>query len=242
MRYYLLLLLFSLFLTVRYSFAQENVSSETQGGLSVGTFMLGAVADVSFPFGEEFKAYSGTGFSGHILAGYSVLNNLLLTLKVGYIKFGEQDIDLGGFAKISQDGYSATATNSQVPLLFGAYFTPGLDPTCLGGSGNCFSGNLFSPYVGLQAGLFFKTYTFNSTYPYGEYGDSFQQVPDTHEENENSTIFGLVPTVGTFYSLSEDINLNVSAEYNYLFEEADVDAANISFLSINLGVLYKFKQ
>jgi len=182
MRYYLLLLFLSLFLTVRYPFAQENVSSDKQGGLSVGTFILGAVADVSFPFGEEFKAYSGTGFSGHILAGYSVLNSLLLTLKVGYIKFGEQDIELGGFAKISQDGYSSTATNSQIPLLFGAYFTPGFDPTCLGGSGNCFSGNLFSPYIGLQGGLFFKTYKYESTYPYGEYGDSFQQFSSSNEE------------------------------------------------------------
>jgi hypothetical protein len=163
----------------------------------------------------------------------------LLTLKIGYIKFGEQDIDLDGFAKISQGENSSTATNSQIPILFGIYFTPGLDPTCLGGSSNCFSGNLINPFIGLQVGLFFKKYIFRSSYFYELLGDSFQQLSD-FEETETSKIFGLVPTAGTFYSLSDKVRLNVSIEYNYLFEEADVDAANISFLSINFGAVYNF--
>ncbi|MCW8803255.1 MAG: hypothetical protein OQK57_02565 [Ignavibacteriaceae bacterium] len=233
-------LFFISFFIISITYSQDNSSSSGSRGSTVGTFMLGAVADVTFPFGEEFKAYSGTGYSGHIIAGYSVLNNLLLTLKIGYIKFGEQDVNFGGFAKIAQEEYSATATNSQVPVLIGIYFTPGLDPTCLGNPGSCFSGSLLNPYIGLQGGLFFKTYKLISSYVYGGLGDSYQQFSDSEEYTESSTIFGIVPTAGTFYSLSDKVRLSASIEYNYLFEEADVDAANISFLSINFGAVYNF--
>jgi hypothetical protein len=202
-----------------------------------GSLMLGVLADVSFPFGEDFKKYAGTGFSGHLFAGYSILNTLMITLKAGYIKFGEEEVDFG-LDKISQEEFSATQTNSQVPLLLGLFYTPGLDPTCLGAAGSCLSGGLISPFIGLQFGPFFKTYTYKSEYNYQYFG-KVSETAEVIESSESSTIFGLVPTIGTFYSLSENIRLVGSVEYNYLFEEADVDAANISFLSINLGAAYK---
>ena len=91
-----------------------------------GSFMVGLLADVSFPFGEAFKSYAGTGFSGHVFAGYSVLNTLLLTLKVGYIKFGEKENPLPGFAKAAQEDYTLTETNSQIPILFGGQYIFGI--------------------------------------------------------------------------------------------------------------------
>lgn len=201
-----------------------------------GSLMLGVLGDVSFPFGEDFKKYAGTGFSGHVFAGYSILNVLLLTVKAGYIKFGEEEIDFG-LEKVSQEEFSATQSNSQVPLLFGIFYTPGLDPGCLGAPGSCFSSALISPFVGIQCGPFFKTYTYKSEYNY--FLGKVSETAETFESSESSTIFGIVPTIGTFYSLSENVRLIGSVEYNYLFEEAAVDAANISFLSINLGAAYK---
>ncbi len=201
-----------------------------------GSLMLGLLADVSFPFGEDFKKYAGTGFSGHVIAGYSILNVLMVSLKVGYIKFGEKDVDFG-LTKISQEEFSATQTNSQVPLLVGLYYTPGFDPTCLGTPGSCFYGGLLNPFIGLQFGPFFKTYTYK--YEYNYILGKPSGIAETMETSESSTIFGIVPTAGTYYNISEKVRLIGFLEYNYLFEEADVDAANISFLSISLGASYK---
>jgi len=201
-----------------------------------GSFMIGLLADVSFPFGEDFKKYAGTGFSGHVFAGYSVLNTLLLTLKVGYIKFGEKETNLGGFAKITQEEYTITETNSQIPILLGGQYTFGIDPSCM----SCISGSLAQPYVGFQLGFFFKTYKQTFNFPDYFLG-KISQTTATSEETSTSTIFGIVPTVGTYYDISENIKLNFSLEYSYLFEEADVGASNISFLSINAGAAYSFK-
>jgi opacity protein-like surface antigen len=204
-----------------------------------GSFMIGLLADVSFPFGEEFKKYAGTGFSGHVFAGYSILNSLLLTFKVGYIKFGEKEVDLNMLNKITQEGYSFTQTNSQIPILIGGQYMLGLDPSCLG----CLTGSLIQPWIGCQFGIFFKNFSQVSNYPFEEINGtlkkSAQFTTDTFEES--STIFGIVPTIGTFYGISENVKLNISIEYSYLFEEADVGASNINFLSINAGAAYTFK-
>ena len=38
-----------------------------------GTILLGLLGDVTFPFGEDFKNYAGTGWSVHRFGGYSIL-------------------------------------------------------------------------------------------------------------------------------------------------------------------------
>jgi opacity protein-like surface antigen len=203
-----------------------------------GSFMIGLLADVSFPFGEDFKTYAGTGFSGHVFAGYSVLNTLLLTLKVGYIKFGEKETDLTQFFKIAQEDYTITQTNSQIPILFGGQYIFGIDPSCM----SCISGSLAQPYVGFQMGVFFKTYKQTENYPdYSGLG-KISQTTASIESTSSETIFGVVPTVGSYYDISENIKLNFNIEYSYLFEKAGDDgSSNISFLSINAGAAYSFK-
>lgn len=205
-----------------------------------GSFMIGLLADVSFPFGDAFKTYSGTGYSGHVFAGYSVLNTLLITLKVGYIKFGEKesDLNLGILPKVAQEGYTLTQTNSQIPILFGGQYIFGIDPSCM----SCISGSLAQPYVGFQMGVFFKTYKQTENYPdYSGLG-KISQTTASIESSSTETIFGIVPTVGSYYDISENIKLNFSIEYSYLFKEAgDKGSRNIDFLSINAGAAYVFK-
>lgn len=208
------------------------------GKLIPGSIMIGLLADVSFPFGEDFKKYAGTGWSGHIYAGYSFLNTLQFTLKIGYIKFGEQDVDL--FAKTTQEEYSLTETNSQIAVLLGVLYMLGLDPSCLG-LPNCVTGGLLLPYFGFQCGPYFKTWKSIMTLPVYEINKTLQktaQTSQTIEETESNTIFGIAPIVGAYYGITDKIRLNVGLEYSYLFEEADVGASNINFLSVFAGVAF----
>ena len=107
---------------------------------------------------------------------------------------------------------------------------------------SCISGSLAQPYVGLQMGFFFKTYTQTENYPdYSGLGKTSQTTASI-ESSSTETIFGVVPTVGTYYDISENIKLNFSIEYSYLFKEAgDAGSSNITFLSINAGAAYTFK-
>ncbi len=112
-----------------------------EGKLIPGSIMIGLLGDITFPFGEDFKKYAGTGWSGHVYGGYSFLNTLQFTLKVGYIKFGEQDVDFSQLAKTTQEEYTQTLTNSQIVILLGIIYTIGLDPSCLG-LPNCITGGV----------------------------------------------------------------------------------------------------
>jgi hypothetical protein len=208
-----------------------------EGKLIPGSIIIGLLGDVTFPFGEDFKKYAGTGWSGHVYAGYSFLNTLQFTLKVGYIKFGEQDVDFSQLAKTTQEEYTQTLTNSQIAILLGIIYTIGLDPSCLG-LPNCITGGSLLPYVGFQIGPFFKTWKSIVTLPFYEANKSLQksaQTSGTTEETESSTIFGIVPTIGAYYGITDKIRLNVGLEYSYLFEEADIGASNINFLSVFAG-------
>ena len=54
-----------------------------------GMILLGLLADVSFPLGDEntgFKHVAGTGFSGHVVGAYLVSTSFLIALRAGYIK------------------------------------------------------------------------------------------------------------------------------------------------------------
>jgi len=62
-----------------------------------------------------------------------------------------------------------------------------------------------------------------------------------NDEFEESTIFGITPSVGTYFKISEKIKLILSADYYYLFDKADEEisgSANINYLSINFGGAY----
>ncbi len=215
--------------------SELTVDQTTPDGSAMlpGSWMVGVLADVSFPFGDSFKNFAGTGFSGHLFVGYSVVKAFQVTLRAGYVKFGEKSQDFSFLGKIEQEGYTVNQNFSQVPILLGGYFTPELDPSCLGGPGSCFSGNLFHPYVGINFGMFIQNYKWEQNYSYGG-------MTETYEETESDTKFGIVPSVGSYYDVSPNIRLNLGLEWAYIFHEAEEGESNINYLSINFGGAYNF--
>ncbi len=204
-------------------------------GMIPGSFMVGLLGDVTFPFGEEFKTYAGTAWSVHGMGAY-VLNPIALSLKVGYISFGEVETDLSIFEKGAQYGEILTASNSQFVLAAALlYFLSGLSPSCITpGVGG------FNPYIGLAICLIFKNFVSVLTTPFGM--GKFSNVNQLEQKYEdNSTIFAITPSVGTFFQISKDINLILSLDYYYLFDKADEEiegSANINYLSITFGAAY----
>ena len=210
-----------------------------------GMIILGILADVSFPLGgdEDFGHVAGTGFSGHAMLGYVVANSWLITLRGGYVKFGEQTTDYNEF------GFSGTYTDNynQIPILLGVYYlfnTPGA----------------FKPYIGLSLGLIIQNYKFEDTFTYDYFGQTYT---GTGSADKSSSGFGLVPSLGCYYLLGS-VMLNLAVEYNVLFggleispddynydigglnkisnivqeEEDYTDSYTISYFSVLLGVSF----
>lgn len=201
-----------------------------------GTIMIGILGDVTFPFGEAFKNYAGTAWSVHGIGAY-VLNPIALALKVGYIRFGEVETDLNFLEKSTQYGETLKAYNTQTVLAATLlYFLSGLSTSCATGSG---VGN-FNPFIGVALCLIFKNYISSLTTNYGlaKVSNAMQLE---QEYKESSTIFAISPSLGTLFHLSKDISLMLSADYYYLFDEADVDAANINYLAITFGGAYSIR-
>jgi len=173
-----------------------------------GMIILGILADVSFPLGGEgdildpkFGHIAGTGFSGHAMVGYVVANGWLLTLRGGYVKFGEKT------QTYSEPGGTITFINnySQIPILLGAYYlfnTP----------------SAFKPYIGLALGVIIQNYTFDGTYTYDI---GAQTYTDTETADKSSTGFGMVPALGCYYLLGS-VMLNFAVEYNILFGDFEL--------------------
>ncbi|NNG27064.1 MAG: hypothetical protein HKM87_06030 [Ignavibacteriaceae bacterium] len=226
---------------------KEEVSSDNltvnlpadESKLIPGSFIVGLLGDVTFPFGEAFKNYAGTAWSIHGMGGY-VLDPIMVALKVGYIRFGEVETDFSSLAKSSQ--YEIfTAYNTQVVLALVALLTlSGLDPICP--TPSCLSPITlagFEPFISFGICLILKQYiqryalNMIATKTTGtlQNGDTFE---------DNSTIFAITPSIGTFYQVSDDIRLILSADYYYLFDEADIGAANINYLSLTFGAAYSF--
>jgi len=203
-----------------------------------GSLMIGLLGDVTFPFGEEFKNYAGTGWSVHAFGGY-ILNPFIFTLKAGYIKFGEVETDYGLLEKGSAINEGSIQTNNQFIISLGLqWLLAGLDPTCLA----AIASGAIQPYIAIALCLIFKTYTYQFIRQLG-----FNKVANTMQLNdefeESSTIFGITPSVGTYFNVSENIRLILSADYYYLFDKADEEiagSANISYLSLTFGGAYSF--
>jgi hypothetical protein len=168
-----------------------------------GMIILGILADVSFPLGGEgtdtepgFGHAAGTGFSGHIMFGYVVSNSWLLTLRGGYVKFGEKTHTY----EVLGENINFTDNYNQIPILLGVYYlfnTPGA----------------FKPYIGLALGLIIQNYKFEGTYNYDIGGTTYT---DTETADKTSSGFGLVPALGCYYMLGS-VMLNLAVEYNVLF-------------------------
>jgi outer membrane protein W len=161
-----------------------------------GLIMLGILADVSIPMGDEdgFKHIAGTGFSGHVVLSYLLSEQFMLALRAGYINYGTQT------EEGSESGYtySYEDTYTQIPILLGAYYMFGTK-------------GAFKPYLGLALGIFLQNYAVKWTEEYG------QGIPGYNlDESFSATSFGLVPAIG-FYYLLGSVVLQAAVEYNYLF-------------------------
>jgi hypothetical protein len=202
-----------------------------------GTIMLGLLGDVTFPFGEEFKNYAGTGWSIHAFGGYSILNSLVLALKAGYIRFGDVETDYGFLGKNSQITEGSIQYNTQVIIALMIQY--------LMGGGSCIgpiAGGVIKPFIALAICLIFKNYVYQLLNVQSIY--KIANTVQTDEKFEDSsTIFGISPSVGTYFNVSENVSLILSADYYYLFDEADEEidgSANINYLSLTFGAAYSF--
>jgi hypothetical protein len=219
-----------------------------------GMIILGILADASFPLGGEgtdtdpkFGHIAGTGFSGHIVLGYIVAKSWLLTLRGGYIKFGEKT----GSEDFGFANWNYTDNFSQIPILIGAYYlfnTP----------------SAFKPYIGLALGIMIQNYKYEGTGTY----EIFPGQTETFSESadKSSTGFGLVPSLGTYYLLGS-VMIQLAVEYNILFgaleltgddyaeeesgfykinniaqEEEYSESYDISYFSVLLGVSFPLGQ
>lgn len=203
-----------------------------------GTIMLGLLGDVTFPFGEDFKNYAGNGWSIHGFGGYSILNSLILGARIGYIKFGEVETDFSSLDKVSQITEGLLQTNSQVIFALMVQY--------LMGGGSCIgplAGGALNPFIGLSLCLILKSFTaqYLGLAGFSKIGNISQS---NNEFEENSTIFGISPAVGTYFNVSENFSLVLSADYYYLFDKADEEisgSANINYLSLTFGGAYSIR-
>jgi len=203
-----------------------------------GTIILGLLGDVTFPFGEEFKNYAGTGWSVHGFGGYSILNSIIFGAKIGYIKFGEVETDFNAFEKTSQITEGIAQTNSQLIIALMLQY--------LLGGGSCIgplAGGTLKPFIAISLCLILKSYTLRylGLAGFSKTGNISQS---NDEYKENSTIFGISPAVGTYFNVSENFSLVLSADYYYLFDKADEEisgSANINYLSLTFGGAYSIR-
>ena len=215
--------------------AQSEVPADATSFIP-GTIMLGLLGDVTFPFGEEFKNYAGTGWSIHGFGGYSILNSLLLGFKAGYIRFGDVETDYGFLEKNSDIAAGSVQYNTQIVLaLLVQYYV--MTGSCLGPSPTLAA---LQPFIGFALCIIFKNYFYQIVNGTG-INKAASTVQSNGEFDDSSTIFGISPSVGTYFSVSENIRLILSADYYYLFDKADEeieDAGNINYLSITFGAAY----
>ncbi len=109
------------------------------GGEFMKMWLIGIMADVTFPMGDLGDAWS-TAFSGHAMVGYMIARSIMISLSVGYVKFTEKE---------SIEG--ADNSFSWIPLLLGAnyIFNPG---------------KKFMPFIGFALGLYFISQSFSYSF------------------------------------------------------------------------------
>ena len=112
------------------------------GGEFMKMWLVGLLADVTFPVGDLGDAYN-TAFSGHAMIGYMVARSVLVYLNAGYVKFGTKE-----------ELEDADFSFSWIPILLGAnyIFNPG---------------KKFMPFVGFALGIYLISQSFKYTF-FGE--------------------------------------------------------------------------
>ncbi|MBT8378878.1 MAG: hypothetical protein KJN64_06595 [Ignavibacteria bacterium] len=168
----------------------------TPGGEFMKMWLVGIMADISFPMGD-FGDVASIGFSGHAMIGYMIARSLLINLTIGYQTYG---------AKEEQEGFDYSA--SWVPLLVGLNYV--FNP-----------GKKFMPFIGFAVGLYFFSTTItipSVTIPgFGTVGGG--------EETGSSTEIGIAPRAGFYYMLAATTMLAITLQYDVIFSEGSSTSA-----------------
>jgi len=173
-----------------------------------GLFLIGLMLDVTFPLGDDFTSFAGTGFSGHAFVAYMVARSIMLTLSAGYIKFGDKDFGSEG------EGFSQTWSHSQIPILLGLNYLFNMK-------------GALRAYLGLALGLFILRDSYKYTI--------FDQ---TDEQSESSSKFGIVPRVGLIYMTAAIIlSLEVTYSLIFHEAEGE-GSSNLAHLGILFGIMF----
>ncbi len=172
----------------------QNVTAP--GNEFLKMWMVGIMADISFPMGD-FGDAASTGFSGHAMIGYMIARSLLINLMVGYQTYG---------AKEEQEGYDYSASWVSVLVGLNYIFNPG---------------KKFMPFVGFAVGLYFFSTTVTTpsvTIPgFGTIGGG--------EVSGSSTEIGIAPRAGFYYLLAATTMLAVTLQYDVIFSEGSSTSA-----------------
>jgi len=180
------------------------------GSFMKGMWVLGLLADVAFPFGDDFKHVAGTGYSIHAIASYAVAAQVLISLRAGYQVFGGQT---------SEDEYGSYEDDYyQIPFLLSAYFLLGR--------------GAFNPYIGLALGIYLTYRSMKYTY----YNSPLPGQSQTIESDPSQTGLGVSPEVGFYYWMAATTMIQVAVAYHYLYWVGG--DFGVSYLAIMAGVSF----
>lgn len=176
-----------------------------------GLFLLGLALDVSFPIGDDFSNFAGTGFSGHAVLAYLIARSIMLTLSAGYISFGQKEFGDG-------TNFSQTFCHSQIPIILGLNYLFDMK-------------GALRLYLGLALGLFILRDSFTNTFT--QFGQT-----QTVEGDDSSTKFGIVPRAGLYY-MTAAIILSMQVSYSLIFHEAGGEgSSNLAHFGILVGLMF----
>jgi len=162
---------------------QPEIISTNEKNLSDATWLIGILLDVSLP-GVNLESKLKTGYSGQLYAGYLVSNTFLLSLKIGYIKFGTGENE----NKYWKNQYE----QSYVPLLIGIYYI-------------FETGRAFRPYFGLALGTMMQNYSRKIIQKFNN---------NTFGDTSTELTFGFVPELGFYYLIASKTMIQVSVSYS----------------------------
>ncbi|OFY13101.1 MAG: hypothetical protein A2X11_13115 [Bacteroidetes bacterium GWE2_42_24] len=144
------------------------------------------------------------GFGGSVEGKYFLNENIAVGATFGYYSFTGKDELLTALSLGTESSADAKFTIMPILATVDYYFAT----------------EGFKPYVGAGVGL----YSWKSKVTIPNYGDYEVTGSD----------FGVAPTVGFCYGLSEKIDLNVNAKYNMIFTEG----SSTTYLGVNVGIIF----
>jgi hypothetical protein len=218
---------------------------------------LGASFGYAIPTGD-FGTINKSGFGGSIGSKYQLSPRFALTNSLGFYAFGRSGGDIGDFVKKLglSDGTaqlislinSVSAEKIEVPQVNFFPINVGFEYYILT--------DKIRPYIGLDLGMYIND-TEDINLNFGRvitqyYQSIGQPIPNSllallptlnnsnFPLNGNDTNFGLAPTVGCNYQLSDRWLLDLNIKANALYASRQKQSALV--LSFNLGVFFQLSQ